>query len=507
MDSRTKHTKRNILVVMFTNGFELLARFLVRTAILHLLGSEYLGLSSLFTSILQVLNMAELGFSSAIIYNMYKPIADQDTDAVCRLLNYYRHIYTLVGSVMLTAGLVIAPFVPNLVKGSWPQDINIYYIYVLYLVDSSISYFLYAYKESILRATQRLDIAKCIHVFSHIGKYSLQLVALYFFRNYYLFLVISIIGTAVNNLIVKIYTDKAYPNYYCRGEIDETLKQSVKKQVGGLMVSKISAMSRNSFDSIILSSTLGLTAVAIYNNYYFILSGVFVILNYTTQAMQASVGNSIAVNNTEKNHNDLNKFQFLYSWIVCMASTCMICLYQPVMTLWAGESLLLTDLNMVLFCIYFYISNLPCVIDLYFVGNGLWWRGKLFYVLEAGGNLLLNILLGKIWGVTGVLIATNITMLVLRFLPTVVITFKHYFHSGLSKFFLWVLRLSIVTAASCSLSFIMCTIIPEFNVWGTVFVRIVICICISNGLMLICFCKSRVLKDALALLRYVRKIS
>ena len=160
MDSRTKNSKRNIissyLYIIVNYGFQ----FISRSILIIYLGSEYLGLASLFNSILHFLNMAELGFAGAIVYNMYKPIAEKDESKICALLNYYKKIYRKIGTVILCLGLILIPFLRYLIKGEYPIDINIYIVFSLYLFNTVISYFLYAYKTSLLEASQRMDLVK-----------------------------------------------------------------------------------------------------------------------------------------------------------------------------------------------------------------------------------------------------------------------------------------------------------------------------------------------------------
>ncbi len=118
------------------------------------------------------------------------------------------------------------------------------------------------------------------------------------------------------------------------------------------------------------------------------------------------------------------------------------------MRLWTGEELMLKTGDMILFCLYFFIMNLTGIIDIYFVGRGLWWRAKHAYILEAGCNLLLNIILGKLWGVTGVLVATNVTMLAFRFIPVLWVTFKYYFKGGLKRYMIDLIEMTGCMAVS-----------------------------------------------------------
>ena len=129
--SRTLNTKRNIITSYLNTLISFLFSFVSRALIIRILGSSYLGLSSLFTSILQVLSMAELGFSAAVIYNMYAPLARGDTRTVCALLNFYRHVYLVIACVICVAGVLLAPYLPVLIKGSYPPNINLYILYFL----------------------------------------------------------------------------------------------------------------------------------------------------------------------------------------------------------------------------------------------------------------------------------------------------------------------------------------------------------------------------------------
>ena len=181
MNSRTYNTKRNIVASYILMIVQILFSFISRTVIVYTLGAEFLGLSSLFTSILQVLNIAESGFSSSIIYFMYKPLADGDTEKVNALLNYLRKIYKLVGGVILIVGLILTPFIEQLIKGDVPNDINVYILYLLYLFNTCISYFLFAYKISFLTAIQRLDITNFANLIVILLQYALHLVALILF--------------------------------------------------------------------------------------------------------------------------------------------------------------------------------------------------------------------------------------------------------------------------------------------------------------------------------------
>lgn len=435
-ESRTKNTKRNIIASFGYTLLTMIFQFVSRSLIIKYLGEEYLGLSSLFTSILQVLNMAEMGFSGAIVYNMYKPIANNDVNSVCVLLAYYKKIYNIIGGIVLVAGIVVMPFVPKLIKGTYPGNINIYVLFALYLLNTSISYFLFAYKTSLLEAVQRMDLAKIAYSIVSVVQYTLQILALVKFHNYYLFIVFMIFGTACRNIVAAYLASKFYPQYSCKGFISTELKKDIISRVKGLLICNISGVTYTTFDSIILSAFVGLSAVARYNNYITIMQGVTTIIVLVRNAMQASVGNSIAAESVEKNYQDMILWQFLFSAISSWCVSCMISLYQPFMVLWMGSDRLLPFIDVTLICCWFNVSSVQHSFFLYLSGNGLWWELRWPYIGSTVSNLILNIMLGKSFGVTGIIFATLFSTTIFGLVWQCLVIFKYYFKKSAVEFFL-----------------------------------------------------------------------
>ena len=100
-----KNARRNIVFGVMNKTILLICPFIERTIVQQFLGAEYLGLSSLFSSILSVLSLTEMGFTSAVIYNMYKPTAEGDVHKVNAFLNFYKNVYRVMGCVILAVGL------------------------------------------------------------------------------------------------------------------------------------------------------------------------------------------------------------------------------------------------------------------------------------------------------------------------------------------------------------------------------------------------------------------
>ncbi len=497
--SRTINTKRNILASSLMMAMQMLFQFVSRSIIVYALGEEYLGLSSLFTSILQVLNIAELGFSSSVIYFMYKPIAEGNKARVCALLSYLRYIYRIVGTIIFVAGIVITPFVPHIIKGTIPDNINVYFLYFLYLLNTSISYFLFAYKTSLLTALQRLDITKIVNCIVIIFQYSIQIIALLVFHNYYLFVACMIIGTALVNIFNAVVCRKVFPEYNCFGTIEDSSKKEILAKVKGLMICNISGVTYTSLDSIIISAFIGLSSVAIYNNYIVIYSALLSLITLVRHSMQASVGNSIATESIEKNYEDLKLWQFLFSAIATLCIVGMICLYQPFMTLWMGSNMLLPMFDVILICAWFMIGVVQQAYFLYLTGSGLWDEMKWSYVFNTCCNLLLNIILGKNIGITGIIIASFVSCFISGTFWQCFIVFKFYFKRSAKHYILRQFWYFGIAAFIVVISYFSCGLVKASGILEIVY-KAIICFSLSALLLFVFNIRSPYLKQSKHLL-------
>ena len=500
MDSRTKNTKRNLIASYLFTAVTMLFQFVSRSVITRYLGEPYLGLSSLFTSVLQVLNMAELGFSGAIVYHMYRPLAENDTEAVCALLAYYRRIYRIIGLVILAAGLLTMPFLPFLITDGYPAEINLYALYALYLANTVVSYFVFACRTSLLEALQRLDLVKLAYTAVALVQYALQIAALVCCRNYWLFVAAMVLGTAAKNLTAAWLSRKYYPQYACRGRISPALRLDIRSRVRGLLICNISGVTYTTFDSIILSSFIGLAAVARYNNYVTVRAGVTTLILLMHSAMQASVGNSVARESVEKNLRDLELWQCLFSVVTAWCAACMLPLYQPFMTLWMGADSLLPLRDVVLICCWFVASETQHSFLLYLNAAGLWWKMRWTYIASALTNLALNLVLGRLFGVSGILFATVFATVVFGSVWQCGIIFREYFHRSARAFQLRQLAYFLIAAAVAAATFFVGSLVPEGGI-GAFLLRLAVCAVFSGALLALVFSRFPVFRRAAAFLK------
>lgn len=496
MGSRIRNSFRNMATGLLKTGLTMLLSFVDRSVIIYILGAEYLGLTSLFTSILTVLNMAELGFSTSVVFSMYKPIAQGDKDTVRALLYFIKKAYSIIGVIILILGSILAPFLGIFIKKDIPEDINIYILYFMYLGNTVVSYYFFAYKSTIFAAHQRSDISNNIISVTKILQYMAQLSIILVTKNYYLYVLICPIFTLLHNLLVCFFACKYFPDYVRpKGNLQGEMKESIKKQLGGLMISKLSNTARNSIDNIIISSMIGLIMVAKYNNYYLIYSALYSIILIVANSMKASVGDSIARESINKNYNDLMKFNFILMWIVGWMAICMLCLYQTFIELWVGEDMLLPQSCVIAFVVCFYAINTTDIHDNYCDGTGIWWKCKQIYIIETVLNILLNIVFCLAFGLFGVILATIFTLILCCFYLKSRILFREYFigkrHSTYVKEHLLYFIVTVINGAICYF------VIEQIQITGIfgLFAKGFACLLLPNILYFILYYRTKMFKE------------
>ena len=424
-----RNARRNLITGFLNKVVFLLMPFVERTIMRYVLGSLYLGLNSLFTSILSVLSLAELGFSSAIVYNMYKPIAENDVKTVNALLNLYKKVYRIIGCVVLTIGCLLIPFLPNLINGEYPNNVNIYIVYAIFLLNSSISYFMYSYLNSLLSAFQREDVHNIINTITTLCLYLSKIGIILALKSYYLAIIMMPIFTIIQNIIVALSAKRMFPEYRCEGILPDEKKSSIRKLVAGTFISRACAVTRNSLDSICTSAFLGLALTAVYNNYYTISHSVTLLLGIVTTSLLGGIGNHVATKSVDENFVEQRRINFVYMLVSGWSLIYLVCLFQPFMSLWMGTDMLLTNTSVYLMGLYFYTLKIGDVLSMYSSSNGLWWQHRYRALGETIANFILNVALGKIFGVNGIISATIISLFIFNFICGAQITFKNYFKS------------------------------------------------------------------------------
>lgn len=495
--SRSKNAKRNILFATINKVASILFPFVIRTVLLYLLGSEYLGLDSLFASILSFLSLAELGVGSALVFNMYKPIAENDSALICALLNLYRRLYRMIGFVILGIGVCLVPFLPHFVKGDCPADVNLYILYLVYLFNTAVSYWMFGYKRSLLAAHQRTDVdSKCTLVVQTV-MYAVQIAALFLFRNYYWYILWLPVFTVISNLVVSKVTDKMYPELKCKGQISKELQEDIKKKVFALFGTKANSIVLHAFDTIVISAFLGLRMVALYGNYYYIMSAIVGVITIVYNSIVAGIGNSLQTETVEKNYFDFKVLTFANYWMVLFCTVSLLCLYQPFMELWMTQRNMLDMYVVILMTIYFYVYQIRKVILTYKDAGGIWWEDRYRPYIVMVVNLVCNLVMVQFIGIYGVILSTIISMIVSIPIENYTV-FKYIFHLSSKDFYIRNAMYLVLGTAVCGLTYFACTFLPG-GVLGLV-LRALVCVIIPNGILFVLFFKTEEFKHAKQLL-------
>lgn len=476
---RTNNAVRNIIWGGIEKVISLLLPFISRTLLIYILGAEYLGLNSLFTSILSVLSISELGFGTAIVFSMYKPIAEDDKNAICALLNAYRKIYYLIGTIILIFGLIVIPFLPQLISGDVPADINLYLLYSIHLFDTVIGYYLFSYKAALFSAYNRNDLTSKRSAAVNLLGNILKIVTLIIFKSYYAYVIVLPIMTIATNIANAYLANKMFPELKCHGIITTEQKEGIKKRIIGLISFKIYGVIFTSVDTIVISAFLGLTPLAIYNNYYYIQTSIVGFLTIITTSITAGIGNKMVTNPINDNYSDFKDFTFANGWICGWCSVCLFCLYQHFMECWVGDRLVFPFSTMALMVLYFLLPRITTMTYTYREAAGLWWEDRFRPLVATVANLCLNIFLVRIIGMNGVLISTIICTICINVPWGTIILFKNYFKRSPKEYFWKIFLYVFVTVIAGLITYAFCSLLPNQG-WIYLFIKAGICCVIPN---------------------------
>lgn len=494
---RGKNSARNLFFGIVSKIYNLLVPFIIRTVIIYVLGMEYVGLNSLFTSVLSVLNLAELGVGSALVFSMYEPLANDDTEKICALMRLYKIYYRVIGLVILVIGVAITPFLPKLISGTLPDDVNLYVLYYLNLITTVVSYWLFAYKNCLLVVYQRNDISNKIALIVDTCKYSFQLIVLLLTENYYLYLIVAFVSAIILNLVTAVIADKRYPQYKAVGKLSKSETKAINKRVRDLFTSKIGSVVVDSADTIVISAFLGLTSLALFQNYFYIMNTVLGFITLITSSSLAGIGNSIITESQEKNFKDLKKLTLLFCWIGCFCVCCFASVYQPFMELWVGSDNLLPYGMVVMFCVYFFIKQINTLLNTYKDAAGIWHEDRFRPLVTAMANLVMNLIMVNYWGLYGILLSTILSTVLVGMPWLFKNLFTTIFNFNPKKYIFKIFEYLILTAVLCGI----CVGINKFVLFEslvlTIVARLVICAIVPNIALLLIYRKSTEFKGIL----------
>ena len=477
--ARTKNAFRNTFWGALYRLVALIGPFAIKTIIIRKLGMEYSGLNTIFNSILVVLNLANLGFSSSLVYTMYEAVAREDNEAICAMLNFFRKIYRLIGLVILAMGICVMPFLPQLVGEGVPPGANLYVMWLLYLSATVMDYVLFGYVNAIFSAYQREDTRLKIMVVRYIVQYAVQIVILAVFADYYLYLITLPLMVIPNSLANYYAAKKQYPHITCAGTPSPQVKKAVYHRVKTLFAHKVGNTMLVNIDSIIISAFLGLSIQSLYSNYYYILTAVNGVVEIITNGCLAGIGNKLIVDSEEDNHRTF--LNLTYGWVALIGfcTACMLCLYQPFIGgVWIGSHGLLDNSIVLLLAVLFYSWMFRIMQLTYRDAAGLWTRDWLKPLIAMVLKMALSLLLVPLTrSIGGTLLPTIVIMLLLYFPWEAQVLYRHVFHRSWRGYLMAMTKYTLLTAVGCAVCCVCCVTFAPGNSLLTFLLRLgIVCV-------------------------------
>ncbi len=424
-DSRTKKALSNIVANFFNQIITLLLNFVSRTVFIHTLGVEFLGLNGLFNDILYMLSMADLGFSTAMVYSLYKPIAEKDNKKIAALLSFYKKAYNTIAMIVLVIGLCLTPFVPYIVNTE--NDIPLIKVYYIFALAGVVVSYLFVYRTSIITADQKNYIITKITMFVSITRTLCQIVILVLFENYILYLVLGLVFNVFSNLLASNKAVKMYPYIKEKELLEKSEIKDIFTNIKSIFIYKLSSVLLNATDNIIISVLFGTIMVGYYSNYQMISTKLTQIIALVFTSVTASVGHVI-VTEKEKKRYEVFSIEQTASFVICgVAVPCFFVLINDLIKVWLGEDFSLGIGMAFAASVNLYLSCVLQPLWSYREATGLYRKTKWIMLIAAMANCVLSIVLGRLIGIVGVILASGIARMVTYVWYEPRLLFREYF--------------------------------------------------------------------------------
>ncbi len=489
-NSRTIKSIRNAIFNILGLIFTIVSGFIVRTVFIRTLSAEYLGVNGLFTNILSLLSLAELGIGNAIVFKLYKPLANDNKQKIRELMNFYKRAYTVIGISVVIIGLLILPFLKYLIKSPPLISENLYIIYLLYLTNSASSYF-FIYKRSLIIADQKEYISIIIGYGYTLFVSVAQIFILLKYNNFLLYLVIQIISTIIQNIIISIVCNHQYKYLQSNKEcLPKEERNSILKDVRALFLYRISNLVINSTDNLIISSFIGISTVGLYSNYNLIIKSIYSLTKAPLNALTASIGNLNASEDIDKQYLIYKTTNFISAWLYGLVCIGLYVLINPFIKWWVGSSYLLDKNIVVVLITNFYLVGISGVYNIFRNTFGLFIQGQIRPVISSIINLVASLVLVKSLGVFGVFLGTTIAYVSFSVWYDPYVVHKHALKKSVVPFYIRSLIYIVIIIIATAITTFACSLFFLENELLDIVIKFFICLFIGNGIFVITYLKT-----------------
>lgn len=483
--------------------FVIFLGFIGRTAFIHFLSAEYLGIAGLFSNILTMLSLSELGFSTAISYHLYKLLSENEQKKIAGIMNFYKNVYRIVAISILIIGLSILPFLKYIVKDTTFSLNYISLVYIIYLLKTVLSY-LFSYNFTIAIADQKRYLLTKIDIVMHILMSLTNIFSLFLFRNYIIYLLGEIILGIIGNVIKAVRVHKEYSYIKEKIKISSEMKRKILKDVRNIFTGKISTVIVTSTDNILISALINVKTVGIYSNYFMLITYVQNMIGEITLATQSSIGNMLNSESKEYSYIVLKRLTVILYFITSFSSVCIFNLINPFIEIWLGKEYLL-GMSVVAICVLsFYIQILKTPLWFSVTGVGFFEKDRNIAILGAVSNLVVSFIAAYFWGLFGIFFGTVFSQSIQWILKTQLFI-KKYLQISITEYVKLYSYLLILTVLMSIGIHIIFTFFTFNNRMTTFIIKFLICIFIPNLINLIIFHKREEYEYLLSLLKKIFK--
>ena len=480
--TRTQNAALNVTVSTIMQTLNIVLGFIARTVFIKYLNSEYLGVNGLFSNILTVLSFAELGIGSAIVFSLYKPIANKDTVKIKALMNFYRTAYRTIGLFVFVVGLAVIPFLKYLINGTPNIEENIGFIYFLFLCDTTLSY-LFGYKKTLITAYQKDYIVQIYSRIFQLIKIVIETIFLIITRNYIVYLSIQILSNVALNVALSYKANKlfSYLNDKDRPKLDKDESKSIFDNVKALFIYKFGSVVLNGTDNIIISAIFGVSAVGITSNYSMLMNNVTNIVGQAINSLTASIGNLSVAGSKNQIKDILHELLLICVWLYGFITIGFSVLANDFVYLWLGKSYVLDQGVVVGLLFSLYINGIQYAAYTFRTTQGLFKQSKWVPFITAVLNVILSIWWGRTLGLAGIFFATGVSRLLTVSIIDPWLVYKFNFDEKPFEYYIKYMLESFAVLFNCLINI---WLIPRICIdgWLGFFLKF-ICVCVLSNLI------------------------
>jgi O-antigen/teichoic acid export membrane protein len=451
--SRKKNATLNIFFGYITQIAIFILSLVSRRIFLKFLSIDYLGINGLYSNILSVLALPELGLDTAVVFSLYKPVADDDSRLIYSLLAYFKKVYYTIAIVIFSIGMMIIPFLKYIISSNLPLNSLIIY-YVLFLTNTVVTY-LVAHKVALLSASQNQRIQKIISLMTTIILQILQIVVLCVWANYYIYLLCTIVSTVISNIILDYVCNRIYPEIFRKQDKVNIDKRNILNTFYATFVYKIGVVAINNTDNILISMLVSTAAVGLYSNYCSLITALRGFIAVITTSLISGIGSLAATGNRTKQLTLFNTMLLFYHTIAAMSFVGFNLLFNNVIEVWLGEQYIFNNIIVFIISLNFYIDTAITPVWMYREANGIFKDVRYLMIARASLNIALSIIFGKLWGVFGILFATTISLLLTNFLYEPRILFQKVFCKSCSLYWIKQMKYFVLTIGSLVICYML----------------------------------------------------